>query len=1771
MNSLGFALRDRTWGFTEDASGQIEEQLGFSETRIYDSQGRVIELRSKGWDSPDNPDRDDHGFIHVFEYDDDPNNPGTGTGELIAQGIKKGAGESSAVYYTSRVERHPQRPELITKTVQFDTPVTDSLSSSGNVSEIIYEFTSDPPGPDDPMRCKTIVAAPTPITFGSPATKYSVRKEVYDNEGRLNWSGRGSVSDPVTLAGAIEFYLDYYGFNELGQLVLTVMDVGENAPSDVPAPPAELVSRVPSEGALDLTTRHTYDPMYGLIDTLHSNGRRTHIAYLELGGNVLEQWLFNDLIQEGGSLRSLSPVQITQTQAGRILHQKSVRVQTLDSEPDGLGAEENFEVIAITTPTYDEHGRIVGVNKQGADETSVSANVLYNGLGNIERGVAPDGTLTRFVYDELGRPLRKYQGTKDVHPYWGTADPFCEFGEDPVSCDCDCTTPEEVDDNMVLVEKSYYGIGVHNAGELIATRSYRSEPNNPYFEVPLEEPYPDGYEPPLPNNEDEIGWVTLTKYDWRMRPVIQKRCSSDGSSQDPEDVGAIGEAINHSVTWYDNLDRPRYVAEYGPNGVPSSISPELAAPGASPPDATSILSAGGDLISLTETIYNARGLVEENRTYDVNSTNTTYAATLTYYGYHDKPLEVVPPSGPIMRYIYDSKARQVSSRAFAGGGELTRTDYVYGDNAAFACACAADSVVQTLNWEATYDWFDPEPDAQLNEANSVKMYTHSWYDESGKLIATANFGTNTEGDTFETGPAPTYDPLLESAPVIILDGKVTGINPSALPDGAGEWALVTGYAYDKANRQEAVFHPDGTVTRNEYDDLGRQLLMIENADDTDPILRRLTAYHYNTAGQLDAIAAVLPQHGATTYDEINWSADDGSLQVTSIEYGAHIVAHEGNGISANNTLIKAVRFPDRETGQPAAAADLTFTYYPDGTVASRTDANGNTLNYLYDEIGRLVEVAVAEGGSLPTDAPDSRVRRIEYGYLPDGRVETATLYSAVSDVAAACGIKYSYDTRQNLVREHQSHGGAAGVSTPFIQYIHHLHSFPNEGGRSTDRLAHMFYPFNGTTTLAFDYQTDADYLMGRITEIESAIDGSMARYGYAGLSRRVYGGVGEQADDLTFSLYPEDEHDRFGRVIDRAYRNNSGEAIQRFEYAYDKAGNRTAARRGMFTQTEDNASWVYGYDDLNRLVTADFGRLDNDLETFYPDGEISYLLDNLGNWSGGYEPQQVQESISVLRTGDYVGAATLHHQTNARNEITELYRDDALVAGFVYDSNGNLLYDGRYLYDYDAFNRLIRVRDGTDVVITAGPGPLVEPGPNNGTLEIHYIYDALGRLMRKAVYDDGVPQYCYDYYYDGVRRVMDVFTPDADLPAFDSSGQPDGDTTIEREYVYGPDYVDEFIYQYAPDEWPAPLLMLQDANYNVTALVDQQTWDEDWTVLVEYNWDPYGRLMNTNEVLGASGNPVGHQGLFFDRFSSNASLPPLDGETAVVGAPAGPFSSALHGLYYNRNRWYAPELGRFIQRDPNETAMTLIAAEATNGAPISPFQSEFNVLGHFGDGMNLYGYLTSNPVRGRDPLGLTSLMDTGFSTATGAAMWADMTLAVAKAGSFIQGMIGAIGAYSYSMSVVAIMSAGTMDPAAFAALAEESSRFLQWAGGNADRAAGFQQGVGNSPVFDPNNFPGGRQRFEHTLKHAREWFGLSKNATLSGNQLAEWAKAIDHVLRSNNTFQWSTGGQPTIARLAKIDGKYLCVQVYQSTGEMATAFVAKGQTLQDMLAKMGGG
>jgi len=182
----------------------------------------------------------------------------------------------------------------------------------------------------------------------------------------------------------------------------------------------------------------------------------------------------------------------------------------------------------------------------------------------------------------------------------------------------------------------------------------------------------------------------------------------------------------------------------------------------------------------------------------------------------------------------------------------------------------------------------------------------------------------------------------------------------------------------------------------------------------------------------------------------------------------------------------------------------------------------------------------------------------------------------------------------------------------------------------------------------------------------------------------------------------------------------------------------------------------------------------------------------------------------------------------------------------------------------------------------------------------------------------------------------------------------------------------------------------------VVALVRPDVSPRAENVWLQYQYEPYGAPVAADVSASAPAdlvNRIGHQGLFFERFCVWATDSVYD-RALQPDDPATAHRSI--GLYYNRNRWYSPELGRFVQRDMNAAALPIIEALARNGEALDVLLGAFDTQDHFGDGMSLYGYVASNPVRRSDPGGLEWGMeddiDTAISDRTGQALYSLATI-----------------------------------------------------------------------------------------------------------------------------------------------------------------------------------
>jgi RHS repeat-associated protein len=870
--------------------------------------------------------------------------------------------------------------------------------------------------------------------------------------------------------------------------------------------------------------------------------------------------------------------------------------------------------------------------------------------------------------------------------------------------------------------------------------------------------------------------VTQNFFDWRNRVVATK---SGVETSEATDTNRLISYVD-----YDNLNRVTTSRLYDGDAV--SITSTSGVPNA---PSSSLLRAK------SETQYDERGQVYKTLTYSVDpSSGSVSSSALVNQSWFDSRgllIKQSSPGGLVTKVTYDGVGRPTASYTTDGGGDSAYTD---------ADDVTGDAVLQQV--ETTYD----------NNSHAILITAKQrFHDETGTgALGTASTGVKAR----VTYAASYYDGADRLTGVVDVgsNGGSSYTRPSSAPSRS-DTVLVTTTAYNSAGLAWKLTDPRGIETRSTFDALGRVTKTIENyvdgvVSDTDD---KTTEFTYNAVGRT-TVKVNLPSSGQ---------------QVTEWVYG--VTTAGGSGLNSND-LVKEVRYPDPSTGASSSSSKDVLTVNALGQPLTMTDRNGTVHTYSYDVLGRQTADAVTTLGS----GVDGMVRRLVTAYNTQGNAYLFTAYDASSGGSMVNQVKRDFNGLGQLTSEWQSHSGAVTGSSPRVQYAYSEMA----GGANHSRLTGMTYASG--YTFNYNYASGLDANISRLSSLSDASN-TLEAYSYLGLGTVVKRAHSQPGVDLSYiKLSTEsvgdagDQYtglDRFGRVVDQRWINGSGTDVDRYQYGYDRDGNRLYKDNKVLSSLSE----VYTYDSLNQIASYKLGTLNSGKTdvTGSPTTSQSWDYDAVGNW----------DSITTNST-------TQTRSANLQNEITA-------VSGATtptYDSNGNLTTDeNNYRFVYDAWNRVIQVKNSSNVVI------------------VTYGRDALHRHVT-----DTVGSTVTDRFFSNDWQLLETKV---------------GTSTVTRN-VWSPVYVDGLVLRDrdtdANGTLDERLYALQDANWNTTALVNPSG-----TVQERYTYTPFGQV-TFRDSTGSTLSNSAKEWIFLHQ----------DGERIAAGD------------YEFRNRVYSPSLGRWLSNDP---------------------------------------------------------------------------------------------------------------------------------------------------------------------------------------------------------------------------------------------------------------
>lgn len=630
---------------------------------------------------------------------------------------------------------------------------------------------------------------------------------------------------------------------------------------------------------------------------------------------------------------------------------------------------------------------------------------------------------------------------------------------------------------------------------------------------------------------------------------------------------------------------------------------------------------------------------------------------------------------------------------------------------------------------------------------------------------------------------------------------------------------------------------------------------------------------------------------------------DGRQQVYTYEYDltSGVLLRESGPSSTStaynynaNGLVSS-----KSTSTGAKLLTTVFEYDSFGNQRKVILPDGKSVQMLYDSAGNVIQkISLVDGAQtaivkyaynafnrpIQVTTPNNEV--ISYEYLPTGELskiidakgkernfEYDHLGRLVKKVEAT-GQMYQmmYDANGNVVQETDPNGNVSVTEYDELNRAVQV--------RLPDDLIRFNYDLRGEISSVENNISNISYLRdskNRITKIRSLGLGVMANYPIVDLSMSYDKNGNRTATSSEFMsmVYSFDSSNRLVQLS-----NSLGDT---FGFYYD-----TANRLNQITRPGSQSSFSYLDSGVVSQILHSSGGITKSFTEYTYDLRNSPIQKRniAGIFNYSYDPNGQLTSASAISgineifSYDSIGNRTTDRYGNYvyDNHFQTLQEDWQYL--YFYDNNGNLTLKNpknqsqkAYKYLYSSKNQLIQIQ-----VLNGTLGSVIQ--------QIEFRYDAIGRRIQKEVIDteDSTKSYTKKFVYDGDNVLLEY----------------DGNNNITAKYTYSPLSPDDILAAEVTSSGVSSNLSqnsgkvyyLKDALGSVTDIVNS-----NGNVIQKYDYGAYGKI---NSVKDAAGNDI-------------TSAPLVNTSYAFTGREY----EKEGDLYYYRARYYDPNTGRFLQKDPD--------------------------------------------------------------------------------------------------------------------------------------------------------------------------------------------------------------------------------------------------------------
>ena len=563
-----------------------------------------------------------------------------------------------------------------------------------------------------------------------------------------------------------------------------------------------------------------------------------------------------------------------------------------------------------------------------------------------------------------------------------------------------------------------------------------------------------------------------------------------------------------------------------------------------------------------------------------------------------------------------------------------------------------------------------------------------------------------------------------------------------------------------------------------------------------------------------------------------------------------------------------------------------------GTTTSVTDAKGQTVEYKYDELRRIVKTSAKMGAKegIPTihneyTYDEQRGNLVEIRHNTDGNAANDVVYSFEQDaLGRQTAVKVGNQTLSQSVYQNDPTKPNFGTLTATTY---------GNGAKIRSR----YDDFNRVTGVVYGEETAPRY------EYDYNAKGQVAR-----------------VRDNLLNRTTQSEYDLANRPV-RVKTSEDAKHVYTGQVAYDNVYGNLSEFTEKAGENRQEFGTKFGYDDENRPTSLTYSASGKEI------GQSTTTIDKLN-----------RTTFSAVKLGSKTFTSEYHfaaggYGTGSVTNLVASITQPGCNCGYGYDDNGNIAsatLNGKWTgYTYDALGQLVQVNDHSDT----------RSGSNGTTWK--YTYDLGGNILKKerfAYADTTTPLETVTYTYGDANWRDKLTAVNGNDIAYDAIGNPLNDGTwtytwqngrqlqkmqkpgVTAEFVYNADGLrvqktvngvatkytlhgknvvhmtsgtDELHFFYDAQNRPAVVVYNGMAYAYVKSLQGDivAILDESGNAVVSYGYDAWGApLWCTGELAETLGKvqPFRYRGYVFDE------------ET---------------GLYYLRSRYYNPQQLRWINSD----------------------------------------------------------------------------------------------------------------------------------------------------------------------------------------------------------------------------------------------------------------